>query len=314
MKRLLLGSIFALCACNRTDSYQVVTPAAQHLEITADAHRVAVIGGLHDPESVRYDTEQDVFFISNMEGFGSGEDGKAYIVRVNASDYKKAEIFIESDSNGAVLNAPKGMAILGDVLWVTDIDVLRGFDRRTGKPVSNIDLKPLGALQLNDIAAGPDGSLHVTDTRIVMNEKGNIYKGADRIFTIRADGSLHRSMTKQVALPNGITWDPVGRRWLVVSFDPFQGRVYELAENTGVLTAKVVARGPARFDGVEVLRDGRIVVTCWNDYSVHVFQGDKHIRIASGIHQPADLGVDTRRNRLLIPSVILGTVEVWALD
>src|SRR2546422_7709536 len=40
--------------------------------------------------------------------------------------------FIEGGHSGVTLNAPKGLAIRGDTLWVADIDVVRAFDARTG--------------------------------------------------------------------------------------------------------------------------------------------------------------------------------------
>jgi hypothetical protein len=33
----------------------------------------------------------------------------------------------------------------------------------------------------------------------------------------------------------------------------------------------------------------------------------------TGLWQPADLGVDTRRNRVAIPVVLQGRVEIWDL-
>ena len=83
------------------------------------------ITGLRDPEAALYDAEQDVIFISNMEGLGSLHDGRGYITRVSAADYSRSEVFVRSGANGVVLNAPKGMEIRDDVLWVADISVVR---------------------------------------------------------------------------------------------------------------------------------------------------------------------------------------------
>ena len=66
-----------------------------------------------------------------MLGPGSLKDGSAYIARVNAGDPRRAAVFVAGGRGGAVLDAPKGMALQGDTLWVADIDVLRGFHRRT---------------------------------------------------------------------------------------------------------------------------------------------------------------------------------------
>src|SRR5690349_11454487 len=47
------------------------------------ATRVGVLDGFYGPESVKYDADQDVWFISNMMGPGSAKDGVGWIDRVN---------------------------------------------------------------------------------------------------------------------------------------------------------------------------------------------------------------------------------------
>lgn len=70
-----------------------------------------------------------------------------------------------------MLNAPKGMAVQGDTLWVADIDVVRGFNRETGAPLRTITF-PMPVTLLNDIAVAPDGTMYVTATGIAMTDKG----------------------------------------------------------------------------------------------------------------------------------------------
>jgi sugar lactone lactonase YvrE len=278
----------------------------------SEARRLHVIQGLGFPESVRYDPAQDVYFISNMAGPGSLKDGNGYIARVPAGRLGEGAVFIQGGRNGVVLDAPKGMAIHGDTLWVADIDVLRGFHRKTGAPLATLDLRSHRAVLLNDVAVAPDGSLRVTDTGIAMTNKGVIYRGGDRVFAIGA-GRAVSVMAGGAALgrPNGITWDPDGKRWIVVSFDPFKSQVYALKPEDGTKT--VLARGLGKFDGVERLGDGRLLVTSWSDSSLHVIDGSRDERMIRGLWQPADLGVDTRRQRVAIPLVLQGRVEIWEL-
>ena len=310
---LIATSLQTSCRRNDPDTYEVTTVAAQRLEITALARPLTTINGFHQPESVYFDEEQDVLFVSNMHGAGSDKDGIGYIVRIAAGDYAKAQLFVVSGQKGATLDAPKGITVRDSVLWVTDIDVVRGFDRRTGAPVGTIDLRTYGAILLNDIATGPDGSLYVTDSAILMTEQGTIYQAGDRIFRIDTAGTVTEvARGEHLRTPNGIKWHAGRQRWIVAAFDPFESIVYELAETPGT-APRIIARGHGNFDGVEVLKDGSIAVTSWDDYSVHLLRDGKHLRIASNIHQPADLGYDSRRNRLLVPSVILGRVEVWQL-
>ncbi|HET7615126.1 MAG TPA: hypothetical protein VFK26_14505, partial [Gemmatimonadaceae bacterium] len=147
-------------------------------------HRVGVVQGFYGPESVRYSPGQDVYFVSVMNGPGSDKDNNGYIVEVNAGNLGQSQLFVVGGRQGVHLDAPKGLAIHGDTLWTTDIDVVRGFDRFTGRPLGEIDLKPHGAVLLNDIAVGPDGMIYVTDTGILMSQVGVIYVGGDKVFAI----------------------------------------------------------------------------------------------------------------------------------
>jgi sugar lactone lactonase YvrE len=230
-------------------------------------------------------------------GFGSDKDGVGYVDRVNAGDLKTPERFIESGRNGAMLDAPKGMAIQGDTLWIADIDKLRGFDRRTGAPVATIDLAAQNAVLLNDVAVGPDGSLYITDSGIIMSSKGVLHPGGDKIFVIgpgHAVSVLARG--EQLGRPNGIAWDAKNNRWVIVSFDPFHSEVYTLSGRD--TTRTVIASGNGKFDGIETLPDGRLLVTSWNDSSLHVFSDGRDERAVRNLSWPADIGVDTKRNRI----------------
>ena len=281
----------------------------------SDARFVHALGGFQGPESVRYDPDQDVFFISNMAGYGSVKDGNGFISRVNAANPTSATVFIQGGVGGVTLNAPKGIAIHGDTLWVTDIDVLRAFDRRTGAPLTSIDFAPLGAVQLNDIAVGPDGQLRVTDTGILMIPAGVKHVGGDRIFEIGAGQAITViDSGAQLRLPNGITWDATAKRWLVVSFDPFIGEVTSGPAAQGDSARASIWRGRPRLDGIEVLEDGSMLFSSWGDSSVHQItrRGDRK-QIVREIPEPADIGVDTRRQRVAIPLATLGQVQFWSV-
>ena len=277
-----------------------------------DVAFVANVDGFQGPESVRYDPEQDVYFVSNMAGYGSAKDGNGYISRLSAADGGSAVVFVESGKNGATLDAPKGMAIHGDTLWVADINVLRGFHRRTGMPLGEVDFTPRNAVLLNDVAVAPDGSIRVTDTGILMSDVGVIYVGGERVFSL----GPNRAITvvdsgPRLKRPNGIAWDRAGGRWVVVSFDPFKGEVAAMPPRDSGRT--VLETGPGKMDGVEVLANGAIVYASWTDSSLHLLEKGRDRRIVREIPEPADIGLDTRRNRVAIPLSTLGRVQIWSL-
>jgi hypothetical protein len=62
-----------------------------------------------------------------------------------------------------------------------------------------------------------------------------------------------------------------------------------------------LVRGPGDYDGVEVLADGRILVTSWADSAVHIVQNGEMATLVPNVSAPADIGVDTKRNIVAIP-------------
>ena len=279
----------------------------------SDARFARVIGGFQGPESVRYDADQDAFLVSNIAGYGSAKDNNGYITRVSAADPTSAVTLVQGGTDGVMLHAPKGLALSGDTLWVADIDVLRAFDRRTGAPLGSIDLSAQGAVMLNDVATAPDGTLRITDTGILMIPEGVKHVGPDRIFKVGPGRTVSVIASgPELRQPNGITWDATGKRWVVVSFDAFVGEVATIAE--GDSARRVIRRGTGRLDGVEVLADGSILFTSWIDSSLHAIDAQgKETTLVREVPDPADIGIDTRRNRVAIPLSSLGQVQLWSL-
>ena len=297
-----------------TDRKAPVTDGVSVGLATADTRFVTTVTGLRNPESVRYDPAQDAYFISNMSGFGSAKDGDGYIVRLSARDLGNPTMFIESGSGGAVLDAPKGMAISGDTLWVADIDKLRGFHRLTGAPLGTLDFSALGAVLLNDVAVGPTGEIRVTDTGIKMTEDGNYFVGPARIFAVGPNAAIRTVVSGAAAgHPNGIAWDATARRWIVVSFEPFRREVKSI-DGADSVHALLSREQQGRLDGVEVLPSGAILYASWADSSLHLLQGQRDRQVLREIPFPADIGLDTRRNRVAVPMPTMGWVQIWSLS
>src|SRR6185369_2327450 len=129
----------------------------------SSAGPIAVVDGLKSSEAVVVDPARDVYFVSNINGEPGVKDGNGFITRITANGVVDSLHFIQGGRNGVPLNAPMGSRIQGDTLWVLAVDVLRGFDARTGKPTAAINLAPAGAGFLNDLTAGPDGDFYITD-------------------------------------------------------------------------------------------------------------------------------------------------------
>jgi hypothetical protein len=270
---------------------------------------VGTIPGLQTPESVRYDSTLDVYFIANINGHPARKDNNGWIGRVTADKPGRATVFIAGGQDGVFLHAPKGMAIQGDTLWVADIDILRGFDKNTGKFVAAVGFWSKNVAFLNDVVLGGDGALYITDTGVIFDAAGEMKpsSGGPRIYRLAG-----RSMTEEVkgellAGPNGIAYDAANTRFILT---PFGGKDVQ-TWRPGALPERL-ATGPGMYDGVEIV-NGRIYVTSWADSAVHVVENGTMRQFIRNLAAPADLGVDTRRRVLAVPRFNDGRVEYYKL-
>ena len=272
-------------------------PAAVSDVAAQDAtDRVATIDGLSGPEAVRYDPEQDVYFISNFNGDGDQRDGNGFITRA-AADGSIEQLRFIVGTDGAPLHAPRGMYLAGDTLWVADVDGVHGFDRRTGSALAFVDLSGFDPGFLNDVTAGPGGALYVTDTG-----------GQSRIFRVEGGEAAVALADPRLGPPNGITWDAPGGRFLVAPWGP-GNPVHAWDPNTDTL--EPLAPAPqGQIDGIEVFQ-GQIIVASQSDRMIHVVRDGALHPAISVPGDPADIGVDTRRGRVAVPYIGLDRVDLW---
>jgi sugar lactone lactonase YvrE len=288
-----------------------VTPAPPPLTPPPPAvTKVTTIAGFLAPESVLHDTTQDIYFVSNVNGNPTAKDNNGFISRVRPDGAIENLKFIEGGHNGVTLHAPKGLALQGDTLWVADIDVVRGFDARTGAPRDSVSFATLGAVFLNDIAIAQTGALYITDTGIKFDDVGNVlHPGPDRVFRIGPDRKVTVAVRGDtLGRPNGIALDPVGKRFVIVEF----GGRSVLAWKPEDKAPSVIAKGAGGFDGV-VIAGGKILVSSWADSTVSSYETGQEVKLITGIPGPADIGYDAKRNRVLIPVFPANRVEIWQL-
>jgi sugar lactone lactonase YvrE len=288
--RMLLGAAAGLAALAACGGERDTGASAGGADTSAAAGGTALsaavalsVDGLDQPEAARYDPELAVYFIANINGDPLGKDGNGYISRVTRDGKVDSLKFIAGGRGGVKLDAPKGMVIVGETLWVADIDAVRAFNKRTGKAITSVSLS--GAKFLNDAAVGPDGAIYLTDT------------GTNRVYRVdRGKGTVALEF-KGLGGPNGITWDSTAAKFVIV---PFEGTsIYLWAPGDSVPT--VAVDGPGKMDGIESLGDGRFLVTTWTDSSLYVLQDDKLTKLVGGLPGAADIGFDRERGRIAVP-------------
>src|SRR5712691_10119470 len=101
-RSLLLIATLIVAACAKEQTQSTATTASEAPPMTtastAPAQALEIAQDLQTPESVLYDADQDVYFISNINGDPTAADNNGYISRVNP-DTLKIEKFTEGGKN-----------------------------------------------------------------------------------------------------------------------------------------------------------------------------------------------------------------------
>jgi sugar lactone lactonase YvrE len=307
----------ALPACKKksNDDKKVEPPAAAPADAApaADAAAAAWDGksplslteGLQTPESVLYDADADLYLVSNINGQPLDADDNGFISKVSP-DGKITELkWIDGAKDNITLNAPKGTAIVGGILYVADIDTVRKFDAKTGEPKGEIKIP--GATFLNDIAPDGAGGIYVSDSGLDAKFAST---GTDAIWHIGKDDKAKALIkNKGLSAPNGLLADK-DTVW-AVTFG--SGEIYPIDAKGKKGKAEKLPKG--QLDGIVALDGGDLLVSSWESSTVYRGKpGGEWKPVVENVKSPADIGYDSKRHMLLIPIFQGNTVILQPLQ
>lgn len=200
---ILLLSVIGINVYN--NNYQAY--AQQQVEHTKINKLWETTNDLKNPESVAYAPEQNVMFVSNVNGKPTEKDQNGFISKVSPSNGNITELNWVTG-----LDAPKGMAISSNNsrLYVSDITDLVEIDVDNGK------IKRLNAPRsafLNDVVSDNQGNIYVSDT--ITN---TIYKLDGNSNTSSLQAWLQ---SPQLNGPNGLHIDNTKNKLIVASLGDF---------------------------------------------------------------------------------------------
>jgi sugar lactone lactonase YvrE len=204
--------------------------------------------GMAGPESACVDPATGIVYVSQVEGEPTKKDGKGRISKLTATGQVLAADWVKG------LNAPKGLRLGGGILWAADIDEIVGVETVTGKIAHRVKVE--GAMFLNDVAVGADGTVYVSDMML-----SRLYALKDGKVSVFADGD-------ELEYPNGLLVEGgslIVGGWGKPSADfstPVPGRLFRLDLATKRKT--LITPAPVgNLDGVESDGKGGWVVTDW---------------------------------------------------
>lgn len=265
--------------------------------------------GFQTPESVQHDPVADVYLVSNINGDPLAKAGNGFISRVSPEGQVLDLRWIDGAAEGVELDAPKGMAIRGQTLYVADIDHIRGFDRETGEPVEDIRIE--GATFLNGLAVDETrGILYVSDTGFTSGNGEFVPAGTDAIYQIDMEGEVSVLVQgEELGGPNGLTHSERGL--IVAAFG--SGRLYAVRPDGEVF--EMMPGSDRMLDGLMALPDRGFIISDWQEGAVMRIHPDGTLDTAvTGLEAPADIGFDEIRNRILIPLFMADAVRIVEIE
>jgi len=228
------------------------------------------------PESVLYDEIRNQIYVSNINGKPTEKDGNGFISLLDREGNIKNLKWVTG------MHAPKGMAVLNDSLFVTDIDRIHIISINNAKIIQTIEVK--GAGFLNDIVIMNNGVAYITD----MNE--------EKILKLK-DGNVEFWLADTMLVkPNGLAIYKdniaVGVKNSILRVDIESKNIKLLIDETGPV------------DGLIYLGKNKFVVSDWAGRILLVNPSEKIVLSNSTEKniQAADLGYIPDSKIVLVPT------------
>jgi hypothetical protein len=264
---------------------------------------------LRNPYSVLYDDVADTYLVSNVNGALGEADNNGYI-SVLSPDGKLGRSrpkWIEGGKHKVTLNAPKGMAFVGDKLWVADLDVVRIFDRKSGAPVEEVKIP--NAVSLTDVSAAPDGSRVLVTDQAMRFAPGSppTPTGSDAIYAIDRNKTVTTVVkSKELGQPCSL-YASGDKTWVASS----SGELYSIDAHGKRGDVQKLPQG--ELCGV-IGSGGDLFVTSFKAKGVYRGKpGGTFSIFTDDLPEALDPGLDTKRMRLLVPLLNSSTVRVFDL-
>ena len=269
--------------------------------VAAEMAKVWEATGFKGPESAVHDAAREVLYISNVNGEGTAKDENGFISKIGLDGTVLEEQWITG------LDAPKGMALHGDRLYVSDIDRLVEIDITAGAVLNRYPAP--GAKFLNDVAADEAGRVYVSD----MLDNA-IYRLADGDFGLWLQDTALDS-------PNGLFVK--GDQLLVAAWgilsEGFATKSLGHLKSVSLTSKDVASLGDGtpvgNLDGLEADGKGKYLVTDWMAGGLFLIDSSGKSDLLMDLGQgSADIEFIEGQQLVIIPMMMDGKVTAYQVE
>jgi hypothetical protein len=236
-------------------------------------------------ESVLYDPQGEVLFVSCINGMPTDVDGNGYIAKLGLD----GSVIESKWASG--FNAPKGMCIFDGRLYFSDISKV--YSVALANPKDRLSYEVPGAVFLNDLAAGNRG-VYISDMKTGM-------------LHYLEDNTVH---TINTSLPNlnGLAFRD--DQLFALSADGLL-RLSEGGEVKETINTKVTGG-----DGLIPLGNNRFLASRWQGELWIIDGVDAELLLDSKANeiQTADIGFNPMTNTLYVPRFFTNTVSAFEVS
>lgn len=264
------------------------------------------------PSAIIYDAERDLYWVSNLNGDGDGALGKGFISRLEPDAERSTLNYIDGRRPGVPLDAPRGLAVFGDVLYVADVKTIRKFKASSGEALGDLDVP--GAVFLSDVAVAVDGSIYAADVGSAPNDAPLDASGRDAIYQISPAGQVSVVARRpDLGGPFALVANETGL-WVTCSASNELLLLVPGSDGLAVADAgRLGLPGPAPR-GLVGMPDGTFLISSESAGVVYRGYRDGPFQpVIDELEGPADLGYDTRRQRLLVPLLTGHSLAIFEL-
>ncbi len=280
------------------------------------------------PESVIYEPNENMLFVSNIDGQPDVKDNQGFISKVSPLNGSIIELNWITG-----LNAPKGMAIINNtnninntVLYVSDITDLVEIDVNNGKVINRYNAP--GSAFLNDVASDNQGHVYVSDTVTDTIYRLDTKNPGDNNSTNNNNNNNNNAslqiwlQTPELNGPNGLYVDDINNKLIVASLGAFSNpsgtiRVVDLQNRTvSSLGEEGTAVPIGGLDGIEADSTGRyyyITDNAGGKLYVVNSNGTGYETLDLQNQGAADLGIILDQNMIIIPMMQDNKLEAYRI-